>query len=123
MAIKVFGPGRRARVSLSVVATGALMGALLVAASSVPASAAGCPTVSSRATCTFSYNGTNGSDGSAQSFVVPIGVTQVTIQVWGAAGPDAPAPPGDPAIVNGAGGLGGHAGATVPVTPGETLRV
>jgi hypothetical protein len=47
----------------------------------------------------------------------------VSIQVWGASGPDAPAPPGGPAIVNGAGGLGGHAGATVPVTPGEMLRV
>jgi hypothetical protein len=102
---------------LSVLASGALIGALLVAASPGSASAAGCATVGSQVTCTFSYNGTNGTNGSAQSFVVPSGVTHVTIQVWGASGPDVPAP------VNGTGGLGGHAGATVPVTPGETLRV
>jgi hypothetical protein len=123
MTIRVFGLPRRAPMGLSVLASGALIGALLVAASPGTASAAGCVTLGSQVTCTFSYNGTNGTNGSAQSFVVPTGVTQMTIQVWGASGPDASPPPGGPPIVNGNGGLGGHAGATVPVTPGETLRV
>jgi 6-phosphogluconolactonase len=117
MTIRLFGLPRRATMRLSVLASGALVGALLVAASPGSASAAGCATVGSQVTCTFSYNGTNGTNGSAQSFVVPPGVTQVTIQAWGASGPDIPAP------VNGTGGLGGHAGATVPVTPGETLQI
>ena len=97
-------------MSLSVVASGALIGALL-AVSSVPASAAGCATVGSQVTCTFSYNGTNGSDGTPQNFVVPTGVTSVTIEAWGAQGG------------GGSGATGGHVKGTVTVTPSETLTV
>ncbi len=111
MAINVFGLGRRATVGLSVVAADALMGALLVAASSVPAAAAGCSTVGSQVTCTFSYNGTNGTDGAPQNFVVPTGVTSVTIEAWGGQGGGR------------SGTTGGHVRGTVTVTPTETLTV
>jgi hypothetical protein len=86
MTIRVFGLPRRASMGLSVLASGALMGALLVAASPGTASAAGCATVGVQVMCTFSYNGTLGSDGTPQDFVVPPGVTSVTIEAWGAQG-------------------------------------
>ena len=63
---------------------------------------------------TFSYNGTDGTDGTPQTFVVPAGVCQVTVDALGAqaaAGNDNP------------GGKGGEAIATIPVTSGETLQV
>ena len=113
MDIKGFGLRRRASEGLSVLASGALVGALLVAASPGTASAAGCATVGSQVTCTFSYNGTNGSDGTPQSFVVPTAVTVVTIDALGAQGG-----------LNGASqGLGGHVKGTLAVTPAETLTV
>src|SRR5713226_3052048 len=61
----------------------------------------------------FSYNGSNGSDGSVQNWVVPTGVTHVTIAATGAAGA-----PGTSSS-----GIGGRATAAFTVTPGETLRV
>jgi hypothetical protein len=97
-------------VGLSVLASGALVGALLVAASPGTASAAGCATVGSQVTCTFSYNGTTGSDGTPQPFVVPTGVTSVTIEAWGPTG-------------EGNGAPGGHVKGTVTVIPTETLMV
>jgi hypothetical protein len=113
MTTKDFGLRRRARDGLCVLASGALIGALLVAAAPGTASAAACATVGSQVTCTFSYNGTNGSDGTPQSFVVPTAVTSVTIEAWGAQGG-----------LNGASqGLGGHAKGTLAVTPAETLKV
>ncbi len=59
---------------------------------------------------TFSFTGT------AQTFTVPAGVTEVTIDAYGAAGgpSEGGAAPG---------GLGGRATATIPVTPGEALAV
>lgn len=59
---------------------------------------------------TFNYTGVT------QEWVVPVGVTSVTIEAWGGQGRS-----------NGAGtvagGLGGYAKATVPVTPGQTLYI
>ena len=45
-----------------------------------------------------------------QTFVVPLGVTTITVNAYGAQG-------------GGSGGHGGHAQATIPVTPGEILEV
>ncbi|MCA8933918.1 MAG: IPTL-CTERM sorting domain-containing protein [Rhodospirillaceae bacterium] len=61
------------------------------------------------ATVTYTYTG------AAQSFVVPAGVTSVTIEAWGAQGG-----------INTAGitnNLGGYATGALPVTPGSTLYV
>jgi hypothetical protein len=53
--------------------------------------------------------------GNMQSFVVPAGVTEITVEVWGAQG--APNAEGISA-----GGLGGFATGTLAVTPGEVLE-
>ncbi|MGP8101564.1 MAG: hypothetical protein ACLQHL_12540 [Candidatus Cybelea sp.] len=55
----------------------------------------------------------------AQSFVVPTGVTQITVVASGASGPYG-AVSGSCTLVS---GLGGLVQATIPVTPGETLAV
>lgn len=63
----------------------------------------------------FVYNGTDGTDGSPQTFVVPPGVTRISINAWGASGSR-----------NGFqsfGGLGARARATLAVTPGEVLTI
>jgi hypothetical protein len=52
------------------------------------------------------------------SWVVPAGVTQVTIKAWGSGGG---AGGGGSQTAGGAGGGGGYATATISVTPGETL--
>jgi hypothetical protein len=44
-------------------------------AATPPSNCAGAMTI----TCTFNYNGTNGSDGSVQHFTVPAGVDHVTL--------------------------------------------
>lgn len=62
---------------------------------------------------TFSYTG------SMQSWVVPLGVTEVAIEAWGAEGADAV----DRLPSNGGGGLGGYASGKLTVTPGETLYI
>ena len=62
---------------------------------------------------TFSYTG------SAQNWVVPPGVTEVSIEAWGGQGADAV----DRLPDNGGGGLGGYASGTLTVTPGETLAI
>lgn len=100
---------------------GALVFGALCAVIVLPASAgaatlpANCAAGGATVRCTFSYNGTNGHDGSAQSFAVPDGITRVTIEAWGAqAGQTAEA-------MNG--GHGGHARGTITVTPRETLSV
>lgn len=54
--------------------------------------------------------------GALQSFTVPAGVTSITVTAWGAAG-------GAGAVAGVRGGAGGFARGTVPVTPGQTLRV
>ncbi len=53
--------------------------------------------------------------GAVQTLTVPTCVTSITVEAWGAQGGH-----DDTAT---AGGLGGYAGATVPVTPGERLEV
>lgn len=53
-------------------------------------------------------------DGGVQSFVVPAGVTSVSVQAWGGGGGAGRGP-------NVRGGAGGFASATVDVTPGERL--
>lgn len=55
-------------------------------------------------------------DGGVQSFVVPAGVTSVSVQAWGGGGGAGRAP-------SVRGGAGGFASATVDVTPGETVLV
>jgi hypothetical protein len=60
---------------------------------------------------TFNYTG------ASQTFVVPAGVTHVTVDALGAAG-------GPTSIAGtGVGGLGGRTTATIAVSPGETLTV
>lgn len=58
---------------------------------------------------TFSYTGTTG------SFVVPQGVTSLSVKMWGAGGGNGAWPS------NSTAGAGGYAAGTVSVTPGETL--
>ncbi len=55
------------------------------------------------------YTFTNGN----QSFVVPAGVTSITVKAWGAGG----------GSLNTAGGAGGFTTSSLTVTPGETLNV
>ncbi|MDR3663062.1 MAG: hypothetical protein P4L86_22195, partial [Mycobacterium sp.] len=54
--------------------------------------------------------------GSAQSLVVPAGVTTLTVDLYGGAGGDFPS-------YEGVGGLGGHVHATISVTPGDVLSL
>jgi hypothetical protein len=118
------GGTRTISVTGAVIAAGALVGGGLVVASAGTASAApACVAAGSHVTCSYPYNGSDGTNGSAQTFVVPAGVTRVTVHVWGASGPDAPTPPGGSPVPDSTGGLGGHAGANIPVTPGEKLRI
>ena len=53
--------------------------------------------------------------GNEQSFIIPAGVTQVQLEVWGAQGGDA--------TTTYPGGRGGYATGTYDVTPGQTLYV
>lgn len=69
-------------------------------------------------TCTFSYNGTDGTDGSAQTWTVPAGVTSAYFDLLGAAGGDFPGAPDF-----GHGGLGGETTGTVSLTPGTTVTI
>ena len=65
---------------------------------------------------TFNYNGTTGSDGSTQQWVVPEGVTSAQFDVFGAGAPNS----------DGAGRRGGKGGrtlSTVAVTPGSTVNI
>jgi hypothetical protein len=62
----------------------------------------------SAGTETFDYTG------STQTWVVPANVTSATFDLYGAAGGS---------TQQGAGGLGGRATATLPVTPGATVRI
>lgn len=68
----------------------------------------------------YAYDGqiytTQGSD----TFVVPAGITSVTVKLWGGGGGGGA---GGTAAAGGAGGGGGYVTATLSVTPGETLNV
>ncbi|MBK6960395.1 MAG: IPTL-CTERM sorting domain-containing protein [Gammaproteobacteria bacterium] len=59
-------------------------------------------------TTTFNYTGAE------QTFVVPAGVTTITVEAWGASGWSGTGAPG---------GLGGYATGNLSVTPGETLYI
>ena len=82
-------------------ATALIVGAMSIASSPVHASVE---------IQTFDVPGT-------YDFVVPAGVTSLTVDAYGASGGNGA---GSPAV---AGGLGGRTTATIPVTPGETLKV
>ncbi len=101
----------RGRLSATVLVT-ALATALLGFPSAVAASApsGGCATASGITTCTFDYTG------AVESWTVPAGVTEVTIDAYGAAG-------GTAAGGSITGGKGAHVHATVPVTGGDALDV
>ncbi len=62
---------------------------------------------------TFTYTG------AAENWVVPANVTEVTIEVWGAAGAQAV----DRLMTNGFGGQGGYAIGTLTVVSGESLAI
>src|SRR5262245_30756235 len=59
--------------------------------------------------CVFAYTGR------AQSWTVPAGITEATFDVFGAEGGSV--------LDFSVGGLGGEATATIPLTPGDTLRI
>jgi hypothetical protein len=63
----------------------------------------------------FKYNGSDGTDGTPQTFVVPPGVTRITINAWGAAG--------SRNAYRSPGGLGARARASLRVAPGEVLTI
>jgi hypothetical protein len=68
-----------------------------------------------RVICTFSYNGANGSDGSARTWRVPAGVRSARFDLYGAEG-------GGSADVS-AGGRGGETSATVSLTTGSVVTL
>jgi hypothetical protein len=83
--------------------------------SAAPADASPVP-VCSGMTCTitFAYNGTDGTDGSPQVWMVPNTVTSATFDVLGASGSG---------TFGAGGGLGGEATATLAVSPGSQVTV
>jgi hypothetical protein len=98
---------------LAVVAVGA--GALT--ASSVVSGPT--PVGAQTATRTFDFTG------SAQTFTVPAGVTEITVDASGAAGGSGEAFASNPDCASnfGVGGLGGDTTAVIAVTPGEELQI
>ena len=68
----------------------------------------------SPAPVTFSYNGTDGSDGSAQTYTVPSDVYSLSVVAVGAKGRDG---------TSGRGGQGGQVEALLTVTPGQVLTI
>src|SRR5665213_3027527 len=79
--------GRAVKLALAAVmaavAGAVTAGAVTAGAATLPSN---CRADVAQVTCTFSYNGTDGTDGSVQAFVVPAGVTQVVVEAWGAQG-------------------------------------
>jgi hypothetical protein len=67
-------------------------------------------------TATYVYSGSSQVNGNEQTFVVPAGVTQLSIVVTGAAGGSVPSP-------GAAGGSAGTITGTLNVTPGQTLYI
>lgn len=67
-------------------------------------------------TATFSYNGTDGWDGSVQTWTVPAGVHRATFVLQGASGAQS-------AFFGALGGHGARVEATIPVTPGAELQI
>lgn len=77
------------------------LGLLLVVVTGVPLTTAPVAAAATPPATTFTYTG------AVAQYTVPAGVNYVVVDTWGAEG----------------GGLGGHAGGTIAVTPGEVLRV
>lgn len=67
-----------------------------------------------------SHNDVFSDPGVPASFVVPAGVTSITVKIWGAGGGGGGS---GSASVGGDGAGGGYVGGTITVTPGETLTV
>lgn len=67
-----------------------------------------------------SFNGQIFSSQGAGTYVVPSGVTSLTVKMWGGGGGGGG---GGSAAAGGAGGAGGYVTATYTVTPGETLNL
>jgi hypothetical protein len=63
----------------------------------------------------FDYNGSDGTDGSPQTFVVPPGVTRISISAWGARG--------SRNAYGSQGGPGARVRGSLRVTPGEVLTI
>ena len=80
---------------------------------SSPADATGgsCGSSAGTESCYFAFNGDDPHSSSAQTFTVPIGVTQVTTDLWGARSAGNGTDPGN----------GGHVAAAVDVYAGEVL--
>jgi hypothetical protein len=85
--------------------------------------ASGCDSKSSRGSSASLIGETVfGFTGEARQFIVPAGVTSITINAFGARGGDGWNAVGE-GSVGGMGGLGGNVQATLAVTPGETLCI
>jgi hypothetical protein len=75
----------------------------------------GAPVITgSTAVVTCSYDGTNGTDGTPQTWTVPTGVTQATFDAGGGQGGS---------FIDALGGLGGEAQGTFTVSPGDTYDI
>jgi hypothetical protein len=92
----------------------------LLVAGSAAAFAIAVPSVSSAATLTFTYNGTNGTDGSVQTWTVPAGVTSATFDLYGARGGTGAGASFTPRAP---GGFGAHLRGTIAVTPGQVFQI
>lgn len=102
--------GVRPRSGARRLAMPAALATVIAVAMAAPAAAASgdCTASAGTTTCTFTYTG------SAQSWTPPSGVTSATFAAEGAQGGSS---------VYSAGGLGGKAVATLPVTPGATYQL
>ncbi|MFJ9933888.1 Ig-like domain-containing protein [Streptomyces virginiae] len=107
---------RRPRPRLRALAAGSLatgMSLALVPLLAGPAAAQGCVQTGSQVVCTFDYTG------AAQTFTVPSGVTQLSVDARGASG-GAAAGNDNP---GGGGGAGAEVAGTLAVVSGQTLQV
>ena len=123
-AAKLAPSSRVTRAGLALMATAALAGAALPAIGLLagPAEALTdpiCTASGSIETCVFSYNGTTNTNGTAISWPVPAGVTDLQVVADGAQGG-----PSDASTSPGAGGQGGEARANLSgITAGTILSV
>jgi len=66
----------------------------------------------------YTYNGANGYSGSLQNYVVPSGITQLYVALWGGGGASSAQ-----SVGTGRGGSGCYVSGILAVTPGETLSI
>lgn len=118
--------GSGASVSATFGALGTRQVCVVATGSCGTASNPACATVTVAGPSSQTFTFTN----QPQAFVVPAGVTSVTIEAWGAKGGDGPFycynsmdPASCASMTANKGGLGGYAKGTYPVTPGETLSI